>query len=329
MSLLLVSCGDNTPANTTENSSEISTENISQSVTQESTTEKASTEELSTEPISEVTTEPAAEVTTETTQEITQISTEETTAASVSEAVYIWSDKSNKNIEWSFKRNSTHEPTLGYNQNVNLSLYNAYHLGDTSEKIIYLTFDEGYEYGFTPSILDTLKENDVKACFFLTKTFIKSHPELAKRMKEEGHVVGNHTVSHPIMTSKNDEDLISEIVDNEKYYKEMTGYDMDKFLRPPTGAFSERTLDITNQLGYKTIFWSLAYYDYDVNNQPGKEYSYQHVMNNYHPGGIFLLHAVSQSNTEALDDIIKSLKAEGYVFKSLYDLPAYETTITE
>ena len=248
----------------------------------------------------------------------------QSSSAAVCEAVYVWSDKPNTCIGWSFKRNSDHLPTLGYNRNVNLSLYNAYYLGDTSEKIIYLTFDEGYEYGFTPAILDTLKENDVKACFFLTKAFIKSHPELAKRIKEEGHIAGNHTVTHPSLPSKNDDDIVYELEETARYYKEMTGYDMDMFLRPPMGEFSERTLDISNQLGYKTIFWSLAYKDYDVNNQPGKEYAYQHVMNNYHPGGIFLLHAVSQSNTEALDDIIKGLKAEGYTFKSLYDLPVYE-----
>jgi len=315
ITLFLTSCSKNASVDITESSSEA----YSSEISQESTVTQPSTEKNSSEQTSQPATE---ELTTE------ELTTEENTtqysSAAVSEAVYIWSDKPNTCIGWSFKRNSTHLPTLGYNRNVNLSLYNAYYLGDTSEKTIYLTFDEGYEYGFTPAILDTLKENDVKACFFLTKAFIKSQPELAKRIKEEGHVAGNHTVTHPSLPSKNDEDIVYELEETARYYKEMTGYDMDMFLRPPMGEFSERTLDISNKLGYKTIFWSLAYKDYDVNNQPGKEYAYKHVMDNYHPGGIFLLHAVSQSNTEALDDIIKGLKAEGYTFKSLYDLPEYE-----
>lgn len=166
-----------------------------------------------------------------------------------------------------------------------------------------------------------MKANDVKAAFFLTGDFIKRESDLCKRMVEEGHIVGNHSVNHPSMQDLSDEEIVYEIEENAKSFKESTGYEMDKFFRPPKGEFSARVLDIAKQLNYKTIFWSLAYVDWNVDNQPGKEAAYKHVMDNYHNGGIFLLHAVSQSNAEALDDIIKSLKAEGYTFASLEDLP--------
>lgn len=232
----------------------------------------------------------------------------------------ITSNEDNTKISWSFKRNQEHKPVIGYNEGVDLEKFDSYYLSDTSKKEIYLTFDEGYEYGYSASILDTLKANNVKATFFLTKDFIETEPELCKRMAQEGHTVGNHSVTHPSFPSLTDEELIYEIEETARYYKEVTGYEMDKFLRPPKGEFSARTLDITKQLNYKTIFWSLAYVDWNVDNQPGKEAAYKHVMDNYHNGGIFLLHAVSQSNAEALDDIIKSLKAEGYTLLPLNEL---------
>lgn len=232
----------------------------------------------------------------------------------------ITSNEDNTKISWSFKRNQEHKPVIGYNEGVDLEKFNSCYLGDTSKKEIYLTFDEGYEYGYSASILDTLKANNVKATFFLTKDFIETEPELCKRMAQEGHTVGNHSVTHPSFPSLTDEELVYEIEETARYYKEVTGYEMDKFLRPPKGEFSARTLDITKQLNYKTIFWSLAYVDWNVDNQPGKEAAYKHVMDNYHNGGIFLLHAVSQSNAKALDDIIKSLKSEGYTLLPLNDL---------
>lgn len=272
----------------------------------------------------------------QTTQETTQATTESTTQATQETTQYekptveinivpdnVASSADNKKIAWSFKRNKDHSKVVGYNQGVDLSKYDAYYIGDTSQKIIYLTFDEGYEYGFTPKILDVLKDNNVHAAFFVTKPFMESEPELTKRMAQEGHVVANHSVTHPSMPSKSDTEVKYELEETARYYKEITGFEMDRFFRPPMGEFSVRTLDITKQLGYKTIFWSLAYLDYDVKNQPGKEAAYKHVMDNYHDGGIFLLHAVSQSNTEALDDILKALKADGYSFASLYDLPQY------
>jgi len=226
---------------------------------------------------------------------------------------------SNEKKGWSFKRNSEHRPIIAYTD-FDVREYGGYYLGNTGEKVIYLTFDNGYENGYTPTILDTLKENDVKAIFFVTKSYIKYEPELVKRMKDEGHLVGNHSVTHPSFPEISDEQVAEEILDTESYMEEMTGYKMDTFFRPPMGEYSERTLKLTNDLGYKSIFWSLTYKDWDVKNQLGKQYAYDHVINNIHPGAIPLLHAVSSSNTEALDDIIKEIKKEGYSFGSLYDL---------
>ena len=220
---------------------------------------------------------------------------------------------------WSFKRNKEHLPVTGYYQ-LDLAKYGAYYLGNTEEKVVYLTFDEGYENGFTPAILDTLKEKQVKAAFFITGSYLKHSPELVKRMKEEGHIVGNHSQTHPDFTSQTDEQVIDEVSQVADKFKEVVGTEMDPFFRFPSGRYSERDLYIVRKLGFRSIFWSMAYKDWDTKDQPGKDYSYQHVMDNYHPGAVILLHAVSSSNTEALADIITGLDEAGYRFGSLYEL---------
>ncbi len=224
---------------------------------------------------------------------------------------------------WWFKRNTENTPPSAQ-QDIAIDNYDAYYLGDTQRKTIYLTFDEGYENGYSEKILDVLKEYDVKAAFFVTKSYIRDNTELIKRMVAEGHVVGNHSVTHPDMTTLTDEQIASEINDCAEYFKEVTGQDMPHFFRPPEGVYSIHSLEQTQLQGYKTIFWSFAYGDWDVNKQPGKQAAYDMVMNNYHNGSIMLLHAVSQSNTEALPDIIKSLREKGYTFMSLEDLPEKE-----
>jgi len=229
----------------------------------------------------------------------------------------------NDRKSWWFKRNSEHTPPSAQME-INISQYGGYYLGDTNERVIYLTFDEGYENGYTSKILDVLKENDVKAAFFVTEPYIESEPELILRMKNEGHVVGNHTTTHPEMSSLTDDELFWEITECENAYAELTGEPMDKFLRPPAGVYSIRTLEKTLAAGYKTIFWSYAYKDWEVDNQPGTVEAYNMFVNNYHNGAIVLLHAVSQSNTEALNSIIKTMKEKGYRFASLYELPEYD-----
>ena len=199
----------------------------------------------------------------------------------------------------------------------------AYYLGDTSKKILYLTFDEGYENGHTGKILDILKENQVPAAFFVVKPYITQQPELIKRMVNEGHIVGNHSVHHPSMAQIHDkEKYAAELKGVEDAYKEIVGEDMPKFFRPPMGKYSKESLQKTKDLGYKTIFWSFAYKDWLVNNQPSENYAIEKINKGAHPGSIMLLHAVSETNTKVLDSVIKTLKSEGYEFKSLNDLPS-------
>lgn len=199
----------------------------------------------------------------------------------------------------------------------------VYYLGDTSERDIYLTFDEGYENGYSNKILDILRENQVTAAFFVTSDFIRENPDLIIRMVNEGHVVGNHSDTHPSMAevALNVEGSVeSEIAKCAIAFKEVTGKDIDKFFRPPYGKYSELSIAKTHNLGYKTIFWSFAYADWDVNEQPDLNYAFNIMNSQTHPGGIYLLHAVSKTNTEVLDQQIKIWKDKGYTFKSLYDL---------
>ncbi|MEW9095098.1 MAG: delta-lactam-biosynthetic de-N-acetylase [Clostridiaceae bacterium] len=202
--------------------------------------------------------------------------------------------------------------------------HSAYYLGNTSEKVIYLTFDEGYENGYTSKILDILKENDVKAAFFVVKPYINSNKELVKRMVDEGHLVCNHSNTHPSMATaalKGKDAFEKEFTDTEKAFEEVTGQKMPKFFRPPMGKYSELSLKYTKDLGYKTIFWSFAYNDWDVKKQPSHETAKKVLLDRAHSGGIYLLHAVSKTNTEILDWFIKDAKSKGYRFASLNELP--------
>lgn len=187
-----------------------------------------------------------------------------------------------------------------------------------SSNKIYLTFDEGYELGYTPQILDTLKAYNVKATFFITGHYLKSQPDLVLRMVNEGHTVANHTVNHPNLATVSTEKLADEILSLDEDFNKLTGTQMGKYIRPPAGNYSEASLKATSEIGYKTVFWSLAFNDWDPNNQPGREFSYNYVVDHIHPGAVILLHAVSASNTEALADIITDLQKSGYVF-SLFE----------
>lgn len=199
---------------------------------------------------------------------------------------------------------------------------NAYFLGDTSNKVIYLTFDEGYENGNTGAILDTLKEVNVPAAFFVVKPYIDKEPELIKRMADEGHIVGNHSVHHPSMAQIHDKAKFeAELTGVEDAYKELTGQDMPKFFRPPMGKYSKESLEMTKELGYKTIFWSFAYKDWLINDQPSESFALKKIPSGAHPGCIMLLHAVSNTNTKVLKQVLTDLKNSGYEFKSLNDIP--------
>lgn len=233
-----------------------------------------------------------------------------------------YSSYDNTKYSWSFRREKNNIPSGTY-EPFKINDYNAFYMNTNvsdDDKVIYLTFDCGYENGYTSSILDTLKKHDAKAMFFVTKQFLKESYDLVIRMKEEGHMVGNHTLNHPSLPTLTIDKLKDEVLGCKEFMKEKTGYDIDMFIRPPMGEYSERTLKILGDLGYTTIFWSIAYLDYDVNKQPGKEYVINHFKEYHHNGAIPLIHNVSQSNAEALDEVLTNLESEGYRLGTLDEL---------
>lgn len=200
-----------------------------------------------------------------------------------------------------------------------LSRYNSIYLGDTEKKTIYLTFDEGYENGYTAKILDILYENNVKALFFITGQYLSKEDELIRRMLDEGHGVGNHTINHKSLPLLNNKDIEEEVVGLDRHFYQKYGKNM-VFLRPPKGEYSERSLEITSKLGYINVFWSFAYDDWDVNRQRGWQYAFEKVTRNLHNGEVMLLHAVSEDNCEALNAIIEYVRSAGYEFGDVFDL---------
>lgn len=229
---------------------------------------------------------------------------------------------SNEQVSWWFRRNEKHQPS-GSGESFPIEEYSAYYLDKTAtdeDKVFYVTFDCGYENGFTPTILDTLAEKNVKAMFFVTKEFIVKNPEYVKRMKEEGHLVGNHTVRHLSSPTLTSEELAAELYEVALTMEQETGYSLDPFFRAPMGKYSERVLKVVQDMGYTSVFWSIAYHDYDVNNQPGKDYVVDHFMTYHHNGCIALIHNTSQSNAQALGDVLDLLREAGYRFGKLTEL---------
>ena len=224
-----------------------------------------------------------------------------------------------KSYGWGFVRKKGSPPQITIEEQERLAKYEAYYLGKTSEKNIYLTFDEGYENGYTAKILDTLKELDVKAAFFVTMPYLEGQQELVKRMIDEGHIVGNHTVHHPNLSECSIDEIRQELDILNSKSVELYGYQM-KYMRPPEGAYSERVLALATDMGYKTIFWSHAYKDWDVNVQKGRDYALNQVIPYLHNGEILLLHAVSKDNADALEEIILKARENGFSFKSLDEL---------
>lgn len=224
---------------------------------------------------------------------------------------------SNTKISWGIKRNSEHEqPDVGSANRKVLEENNGICLGNKDAKVIYLTFDNGYEAGYTTKILDTLKENDVKATFFITAHYLNTASELVERMIQEGHIVGNHTVNHKSMPEITDEEIKEEVMKLHQTVYEKFGYEM-KYLRPPKGEFSERSIITTNNLGYKHVMWSFAYVDWEEKNQPSEEKAKKTILDNLHNGEIMLLHGNSKTNADILDSVIKEIKAQGYEIKCL------------
>ncbi len=194
--------------------------------------------------------------------------------------------------------------------------YGALFIKEADEKKMYLTFDEGYENGYTEKILDTLKEKECPAVFFVTLSYVKANPGLIRRMIDEGHVVGNHSNHHKSMPTLSAEEAVTEITDLHNYMLEEYQYTMTLF-RPPMGEWSTRTAVIAKRLGYQTVLWSFAYKDYDVDAQMGVEKAFPRVTGAAHPGAVYLLHAVSKDNTEMLGDVIDNLREQGYSLEKL------------
>ena len=224
---------------------------------------------------------------------------------------------SNTKIEWGIQRKNNHEqPDLGSKNKELISKYNGMALGNVEKKCIYLTFDLGYEAGYTDQILDALKENNVQGTFFVTAHYVNSARDLVKRMIDEGHIVGNHTVNHKSMPSLSDDELTKEVMDLHQAVFEKYGYEM-KYIRPPKGEYSERTLSLCEKLGYKTVMWSFGYVDWDEKKQPSEEEAMDKIISNLHNGEIMLLHGTSKTNADIMDRLIKRIQEEGYEIRSL------------
>ncbi len=202
-----------------------------------------------------------------------------------------------------------------------LQKYDAAYLGNTTEKVIYLTFDAGYENGCTAQILDALKKHNVSATFFLVGNYLEKNPDLVRRMVAEGHTVGNHTMHHYDMSRISDPAVFQkELEDLEKLYEQTVGEPMQKYYRPPQGIYSEENLRQAKNLGYKTVFWSLAYVDWKNDDQPTTQAAFNKLLPRIHPGAVVLLHSTSKTNAAILDELLTRWEDMGYRFAPIQEL---------
>lgn len=223
--------------------------------------------------------------------------------------------------DWGLSYNENGNPPIGNRSQAELSKYDAYYLGSPDQKTLYLTFDAGFEAGYTQKILEVLKKHQVSAAFFLVGNYLDTQPNLVKQMVADGHLVGNHTYHHPDMSKISDLDSFKkELSDLENKFREITGQDLKKFYRPPQGKFNEENLKQAQSLGYKTVFWSLAYVDWYQDKQPTKEQAFQKLLPRTHNGAVILLHSTSQTNAEILDELLSKWKEMGYTFGTLEEL---------
>ncbi len=202
-----------------------------------------------------------------------------------------------------------------------LQKYDAAYLGSTSEKVLYLTFDAGYENGCTAQILDVLKKHNVPAAFFLVGNYIEKNADLVRRMVEEGHTVGNHTMHHYDMSKISDPAAFrKELEDLEQLYQQTVGQPMAKYYRPPQGIYSEENLRQAKELGYRTVFWSLAYVDWKNDDQPTVQTAFNKLLPRTHPGAVVLLHSTSKTNAAILDELLSQWEEQGYRFAPISEL---------
>ena len=225
-------------------------------------------------------------------------------------------------VNWGLSFPAEGQPPVGNAAAEELAQYDAYYLGDTAQKVIYLTFDCGYENGCTEKILDALKKHRAPAAFFVVGHMIESAPDIVRRMAAEGHIVGNHTFHHPDMSSISDQSAFQQELNAlAALYKETTGQDLSLFYRPPQGKYSVDNLKQAQALGYRTIFWSLAYVDWYADDQPTPEQAYAKLLPRIHDGAIVLLHSTSSTNADILDELLTKWEDMGYQFASLDQLP--------
>ena len=202
-----------------------------------------------------------------------------------------------------------------------LQKMDAVYAGDPSQKVLYLTFDAGYENGRTEQILDVLKKHEVKAAFFLVGNYIEKNEDLVRRMVGEGHIVGNHTMHHPDMSKLSDKAAFTkELTDLENLFRETTGKELPKFYRPPQGLYSEENLKMAQQLGYKTVFWSLAYADWNNGSQPTRDQAFSKLLPRTHNGAVVLLHSTAKTNAAILDELLTTWEQQGYRFETIDNL---------
>ena len=222
----------------------------------------------------------------------------------------------------SFRQENT--PPIGPASIEELARFHGAYLGDTTQKTIYLTFDAGYENGCTAKVLDILKKEAVPAAFFLVGNYMDKNRDLVRRMVEEGHIVGNHTMHHKDMSQLSDKTaFLAELTDLENLFREITGKELPKYYRPPQGLYSQENLAMAKEAGYQTVFWSLAYVDWNNDAQPSRDTAFQKLLPRIHNGAVVLLHSTSQTNAEILEELIQKWKAQGYQFASIDKLFAH------
>ena len=236
-------------------------------------------------------------------------------------ALGVWLGSALPTGSWGLSFRQEGAPPIGTAGADQLGRYDAAYLGDTSEKVLYLTFDAGYENGCTAQILDTLKKHNVKAAFFLVGNYIQRNADLVRRMVQEGHTVGNHTMHHPDMSKLSDFNAFSrELSDLAELYEQTVGQPMPRYYRPPQGIYSEENLKMAQQLGYRTVFWSLAYVDWNNDAQPSREQALSKLLPRTHPGAVVLLHSTSKTNAEILDELLTKWEEAGYRFGTVEEL---------
>lgn len=222
---------------------------------------------------------------------------------------------------WGLSFRQEGAPPVGPASSKQLEAFDAAYLGDLQEQVLYLTFDAGYENGATAQILDTLKKHNAPAAFFLVGNYIEQNADLVRRMVDEGHLVGNHTMHHYDMSKLSDQAAFAkELTDLEDLFREKTGKELPKYYRPPQGIYSEHNLRMAKELGYRTVFWSLAYVDWKNDDQPTAQQAFDKLLPRIHNGAVVLLHATSQTNAQILDELLTRWEQMGYRFDRVENL---------